>query len=91
MAETPMLGRRGFLRGLIAAPAVIAIDKLMPVKLFVPVVGPPFITGTIMSRRASLYPGGVVLFGDWYFINSDDSGETWRTTFYTPPGAMNAQ
>jgi hypothetical protein len=36
MAETPVLGRRGFLRGLIAAPAVIAIDRLMPVKLLVP-------------------------------------------------------
>ena len=31
-----IIQRRSFLMGLVAAPAVIAIDRLMPVKLWVP-------------------------------------------------------
>lgn len=30
-----MLSRRSILRGLLAAPAIIAVERLMPVKLFV--------------------------------------------------------
>jgi len=31
-----MLARRNFLRGLVAAPAVIVVDRLMPVRLWKP-------------------------------------------------------
>ena len=34
-----MLDRRGFIRGLFAAPAIVSINSIMPVKLFIPAVG----------------------------------------------------
>jgi hypothetical protein len=54
------LSRRGFLRGLIAAPAVIAAERLMPVRLLnlapPPLVrnGATLLTADVIAREALL-------------------------------------
>jgi hypothetical protein len=78
------MNRRSFLRGLFAAPAIIAVDRLMPIKPWLPVIYGDGIHDDWAGLQALLNSEDVDIRADRLFLNHPRSPDLGFMSVQTP-------
>ncbi len=80
-----MLERRTFLRGLVAAPAIVAVGSLMPIRGTRLIPGPPLTIPDLMVKHFLAYPR------TWGTDLNVWLGDNGYAEYVTPIGAPNPE